>query len=359
MRVVIIGAGIGGLVLAHGLRQTGVEVSVHDRDPRAGDTGGYRLHLDSVAMGAIRRREPPAIYQVLLASGSGPRMFQRFTMFDHQLRPLLHLPGHARGDDLFIGRIPLRTILTHGLDETLRFDHEFTHFVRNADGTVTAHFADGDAERADLLVGADGVNSRVSTALAGRPTAHRLDVSGLAGRTPLSERLRGLLPVELHSGPAFAIGPGGTAIFLSVHDPATAVIDAADCIEVPARPEPAYLLWGAITEPDTSHPQHHERANALFDRWANPLRELIGAAHPPTLGVFTNHSPETPNRKPGKARPGPALGDAIHAMPPTGGRGAATAIRDADHLTTHIQRAHLSTATVPLAIHRYHQEIAA
>jgi len=39
MRVMIIGAGIGGLTLAQALHHGGIEVSVHDRDPQVGVTG--------------------------------------------------------------------------------------------------------------------------------------------------------------------------------------------------------------------------------------------------------------------------------------------------------------------------------
>lgn len=65
MRVVIIGAGIGGLTLAQALRRTGVDVAVHDRDPAAEATGGYRLHLDERACAALQRHLAPEHYQVL------------------------------------------------------------------------------------------------------------------------------------------------------------------------------------------------------------------------------------------------------------------------------------------------------
>jgi salicylate hydroxylase len=226
VRVVVIGAGIGGLALAQGLRRTGVDVVVHDRDRAVSATGGYRLHLDAHAAAALRRLLPPELHLAVLASAAHPRSFRRFTLLDARLRPLLVEPQPDGEDALLIGRIPLRRLLARGLD--VRFGAEFTAFERDGDAVV-ARFADGSSDRGDLLVGADGVGSRVAAALAGRPTSHPLGVRGVAGRTPLTPAVRALLPGALLAGPGLALGSGAVA-FLSVHDPA-----AGAAVEAPGR----------------------------------------------------------------------------------------------------------------------------
>ena len=85
---------------------------------------------------------------------------------------------------MLIGRVPLRRLLTHGLGEALSFGKEFTHHQVHSDGDVTAYFADGSSDRADLLVGADGAGSTVARALAGRATSTPVGISGVAGPTP-------------------------------------------------------------------------------------------------------------------------------------------------------------------------------
>jgi 2-polyprenyl-6-methoxyphenol hydroxylase-like FAD-dependent oxidoreductase len=53
-----------------------------------------------------------------------------------------------------------------------------------------------------------------------------------------------------------------------------------------------------------------------------------------------------------------ALGDAVHAMPPTGGRGAATAVRDADVLAGRLAQVRDGSLALPLALRRFEAEMA-
>ncbi|WP_300013043.1 FAD-dependent monooxygenase [Pseudonocardia sp.] len=367
MRVIIIGAGIGGLALAQALHRAGIEVSVHDRDRTVADTGGYRLHLDGTACAALRRHLPPALYQALLGSSAGDASFRRFAVLDHRMRLLAEEP-RERDETLLVGRIPLRRLLTYGLDDALRFGSAYTGHEVRGDATVVARFADGSTVHGDLLVGADGVGSRVARALAGRPTSHPLGVSGLAGRTHLTDATRALLPAALRSGPALAVGPGGIGVFLSVHDPvAGTAVDATTCTDVPADVEPGDLVWG-VNAADRAFPaglrsaapmELQRSAAAMLEGWDGALRALV-AAEAGAVGFFGFHAADPD----GDPTPWPsgvvtAIGDAVHAMPPTGGRAAATAIRDADLLATRLIEARTGTTTIPLAVHGYERRMPA
>ena len=55
MRVSVVGAGLGGLALAQGLRGAGIEADVFERDPGiAGRRPAYRLVLDPIGFQAVR-----------------------------------------------------------------------------------------------------------------------------------------------------------------------------------------------------------------------------------------------------------------------------------------------------------------
>jgi DNA-binding MarR family transcriptional regulator len=58
-------------------------------------------------------------------------------------------------------RSALRRVLLHGLDGVVRFGKEFTRYEPVADGRIVAHFEDGSSATGDVLVGADGIGSKV------------------------------------------------------------------------------------------------------------------------------------------------------------------------------------------------------
>ena len=369
MRVMIIGAGIGGLTLAQALHRGGIEVSVHDRDPHVRATGGYRLHLDDQACAVLHRHLSPQHYHALLASSVSRGTLRRYTWADHHLRPLVTRPSDQGTDTLMIGRVPLRTLLTHGLDDQVRFKAEYVSHEVLSDGRVTAHFADGSTDTADVLIGADGAGSRVAAALAGRDLANPVGFGGIAARTPLTTRTRALLPDSISGGPLLALGARGTSVFMIAHDPSAGpAIDPASCTTVPAILEPPALVWG-LTATETllppasvrglTQPELVKFALSALRRWPPALLELVAATDPGSAAWFRFHAADPDaDLTPWPAGPVTALGEAVHAMPPTGGLGAVTAIIDADHLARELFAARDGHSTIALATHRFHREMA-
>src|SRR5215467_3134584 len=70
-RVLIIGAGIGGLCLAQGLRRARIDVAVFDRAASAvPDRPGYRFSSSRDGDGALRKCLPPILYRLYRATPS-------------------------------------------------------------------------------------------------------------------------------------------------------------------------------------------------------------------------------------------------------------------------------------------------
>ncbi|GLZ55895.1 NAD(P)/FAD-dependent oxidoreductase [Actinomycetospora sp. NBRC 106378] len=368
MRVTVIGAGIGGLALAQALHRADIDVVVHDRDAHVGATGGYRLALDRPACEMLRRHLGPAHYQALLGSSAPPSASRTLTLADHRLRPLAEQTFDPADEALFIGRVPLRTLLAEGLGDRVRFASTYRDHEVRSDGRVVTHFDDGTTEVSDVLVGADGVRSRVAATLAGRPTSTPCDYGCIAARIPLTAEVRRRLPAMLADGPGLAQGPGGLGLFLTAHDPAAgATVDPATCREVAAITEAPALVWGLIGPEAVLRPGGTAlaagalvaHARHVLRGWSPALLDLVAATDVDTAAYFGYHTCDPDgDLTPWPAGPVTALGDAVHAMPPTGGGSAATAIRDAGHLADELVAARDGTTTIPLATLRFQQTMA-
>ncbi|MDT7552112.1 MAG: hypothetical protein QOI16_648, partial [Pseudonocardiales bacterium] len=168
LRVMIIGGGIGGLTLGHALAAAdGVEVQIYERNRAAADwLDGYRININPHGSRALHQCLPPPLWEAFVATSTTPP--GGITFRTEQLRELFTItrddmtggsPDPADGQ-YGVSRIVLRNLLLTGLDDHVRFGAEFERYSVATDGTVTAHFADGSTATADVLVGADGANSR-------------------------------------------------------------------------------------------------------------------------------------------------------------------------------------------------------
>jgi salicylate hydroxylase len=340
LRVVVIGGGIGGLALAQGLRRAGVEVSVYERDRTPTDRlQGYRIHINSVGSRAIHECLPPRLFDAVVATCGRPNTGIGF--FSHQLRELIWFGDESDGvadhadSPKSVSRMSLRHVLLAGLPDIVHFQKTFSHYRNGPNGQVTAHFADGSSATADLLVGADGGASRVRRQYL--PHAERIDtgVTGIQGKVWLTDQIRALLPPRLSQGPAMIPGPGGHGMFLAVHEfqPIPAELTAFAGPEAGARRD--YIMWGLITRRAKLPADLEERdvadlrALALqrIAAWHPTLRSLVASSDLDTVLLTPIRTSVPINRWP--ASNVTLLGDAIHSMPPTGGVGANTALRDA------------------------------
>jgi NAD(P)-binding Rossmann-like domain len=148
--ILVIGGGIGGLCLAHGLRRAGVSVAVYERTHTRTDwLQGYRIHISPHGAAALHACLPPAQWEAFVATAGKPSA--GFAFLTEQLRDLLFLPrGLLAGEEASpqdshhsVSRITLRHVLLDGLDDVVHLGKEFTRYEQAPGGRVTAFFADG------------------------------------------------------------------------------------------------------------------------------------------------------------------------------------------------------------------------
>jgi len=202
---IVIGAGTGGLCLAQGLKSAGISVQVYERDQSAFDRqAGYRLSINPTGNRALKECLPASVFETLVQNSVRPS--RRVSFLDERLRTLLAVDRsatdpHSLDSERPISRITLRRVLLQGLDDVVQFGKKFTGFEDAPDGRVTVRFEDGSSATGDLLVGADGANSRVRARLL--PHAERIETGFLtvSGKLPLNDEVRALTPPAVFRGP--------------------------------------------------------------------------------------------------------------------------------------------------------------
>jgi 2-polyprenyl-6-methoxyphenol hydroxylase-like FAD-dependent oxidoreductase len=324
MRISVIGAGLGGLALAQGLRGAGIETEVFERDPGiVARFQGYRLVLDLDGFQAVRNCLPTRWHPLLDEIVMDAAVEQ--LILNPQLKVIGRLGGGRSG--IVVDRQVLRHLLMAGL--TVHTDATLTGYDVLADGRVQARFARHDPATADLLVGADGVNSAVRGVLSPQTTPLDTGVRFVIGRTPLTNQF-----ADLSKAYGSRIAGDGVSLLLgAMHfrtPPKQAAAQLAPEVTLPDIGD--YVRWAMILPPNGSLEglTAQEAVLSRIEGWHPQLRALIEQADPDNSTLLSIRAVKPAERW--ASGPVTLLGDAIHATSPTGGNGANTALRDADLL---------------------------
>ncbi|BCJ45058.1 monooxygenase [Actinoplanes ianthinogenes] len=303
----MIGAGIGGLTAALSLLDAGFDVHVHERASALTETGAgiqlspnatrvlHGLGLEKeLALTAVR---PLAFHQRRWDDG---RTLQRAPLGD-QVQARFGFPYYH------MHRADLLALLAAAFPaERLHLGHRLTGITDHG-SHVRAHFGDGGTDDADVLVGADGIHSRVRAELFGAENPRFTGCVAYRGLVP-ADRVRDLA-IEV-SAQAW-LGPGQHFVHYFVSGQ-------------------RLLNFVAVLERDAwTHESWTDRGDladvlAAFDGWHPQVREIVTAADETYLWALFDRAPlERWSR--GRVT---LLGDACHAMLPFLAQGAAQAVED-------------------------------
>jgi 2-polyprenyl-6-methoxyphenol hydroxylase-like FAD-dependent oxidoreductase len=364
MRVIIIGAGIGGLCLAHGLRTLGVDVAVFERAPSAdAQSFGYGIHLDHDGMAALKACLPNALFTELDETASHAGAIARFfdTNLDLLASTTAMVPdgngGEIASERRGIGRAELNRFLLTGLTDRngkdiVHWGRFFERYQREPNGRVTAVFSDGSTASGDLLVGADGSNSRVRRQYLPHIERMNVGVTAIAGRYLLSPERVGSLPaVMLDGAPSMLVPSTPDWLFFSAWNA---------CRPTGAR---GHVVWAYVAGADALPPNLDRLdgstlRNLVLQRtqgWSDHARALVRGADTTSLSVIPLKS--MPNLDPWPASAITVLGDAIHNMTPMAGIGANTALRDAANLAHSLSSVISHTSSLEDAVGRYEESM--
>ena len=379
IKVLIVGAGLGGLCLAQTLRKAQIDVEIFERDASPWDRPqGYRLHLEADALNALREVLPSSLHQLFEATAMRTEPFT--TILKTDLSVANRIPTDDGQDPQYwpefvsdekihcnVDRGTLRGIALIGLENCCHFNKQLTRYESKADGVV-ATFADGTSANGHVLIGADGIHSAVRPQRAPQLNTMDAGVQAIYGRVPY-ELAEKLLPPEALED-IFGIAIDERKLFLGT-----------GAVRFPTKPHVAAkeILRSAALEPRDNYvvcivggrhelfPQSHAELRSatpkylqavavkLLEGWPEKARDFVDGGDSESffiVGMSTSvpgvlDSPTNVT----------LLGDAVHAMTPTLGRGANLAMRDAALLGRQLKTVARGEKPLAEALGSYEQEL--
>jgi len=316
LRVVIVGAGIGGLAAACALRQRGIEVAIFERSTRLEEVGaGLQIGPNGVKVFRALGLEDE-----LSRHAFEPTNMVSLKWDDASLRHREPLKAIARqhygAPYITAHRADLHTMLRRAVGE------QIIHLGANCVGadtdrtTAVARFADASTAEGDIVIGADGIRSTIRAQHFG------------SGEPRFTEMMawRCIVPMDCVPG---RVGPGGSVTlergeYFGWIGPSGHVI----CYPIGVNGDRLNIFGGHVTEQwveeSWSVPSSREELIAAKAGWNEALLEMF--RHVEDVFKWGIHDRDPlPQWTRGRVT---LLGDAAHPTMPTLAQGANMAIED-------------------------------
>ncbi|MFJ3309529.1 FAD-dependent oxidoreductase [Streptomyces sp. NPDC086549] len=304
-RIVVVGAGLGGLALARVLQLHGRSVTVFESEAATGarpQGGSLDIHADT---GQIALRAAGLLDRFrTLSRPEG----QEWRVVDPVTATALPVPGPGHDDDSpEIDRGQLRNLFLESLAEgTVRWGCTVTGATPLGDGSWRLLLDDGTAEDADLVVGADGAWSRIRPALS----------DATPGYTGVTFIETGFDDCDTRH-PALARMVGNGTLLATADGKALLAQRNSNGhirVYVAFRAPHDWHVAADVEPDDTAAVRAH--LLKMFDGWDENLLDLLRHHDGDFVNrpVFVLPVPHTWEHVPGIT----LLGDAAHLMPPVG-----------------------------------------
>jgi 2-polyprenyl-6-methoxyphenol hydroxylase-like FAD-dependent oxidoreductase len=311
-KALIIGGGIAGPTLAVALRRIGMDAEVFEQLPADADQRGAWINFQANGLDALR-----AIGAEEWVRGIGFPV-EAMSFVNGKGRLLGTMPMAFRRPDGLTSLMMPRAGLFVALAEMARAEGVPTHHgkrmvdARNTGSGVVARFEDGSEATGDILIGADGIHSRVRGII---------DPAAPAPRYVPVLNNGGYIPDFTVDVPAeeFRMQFGTRCFFAWMNTPDGGTLWFAN---PPMRQEPARGVLSSMTDA-----QWRTWLHELMDGDAGPASRIIDAAPGPITGWTTYDMPVV-KRWHDDSRIA-IIGDAAHATSPAAGQGASMSLEDA------------------------------
>ena len=303
LHVSIIGGGIGGLAAACALQRQGIEVTVFERNPELREIGaGLTLWANGVQV--LRHL---GLADALPAVSTRLTHFECWSLRGKRLGSMRldSIERRVGAPSVGIHRADLLRLLASAVDRGSIHLHANCVGFEPEQGTIISHFADGQQQQADLLVGADGLYSVIREQLLGQRPPRYSGYTCWRGVALFEERhvSPGISSETWGRGRRFGMLPigNGRVFWYATHNCPAGGQDRAG--------------------------ERKSRLSRLFGGWREPIGRLIEATDEEAI-LRNDLFDRRPVRHWGSGRV-TMLGDAAHPPTPNLGQGACQALEDA------------------------------
>jgi salicylate hydroxylase len=310
--IAIVGAGIGGLVLAHALRARGFSPDLYEQSAELTEIGA------AVALSANATRE---LQRLDLLDDVRSASTEPTELIHRDGRTGARISSHpvslggsyvARYAAPYFGihRADLQKALSKGLVGEIHLGHRLASLAEST-SSVRMTFANGVERDAEIVIGADGVRSSVRRFIAGKPGVIYSRTSAFRGIVPT----RSLRSLPDKQALQFWMGPRAHLLHYAIGKAAEDV----NFFAVVEEPESWTHgdKWVVAAQPGD--------ATRLFTGWHPAVTEMINAGWvDKRWALFVVQQPRRWHT--GRVV---LIGDAAHGMLPHQGQGANTTIEDA------------------------------
>jgi salicylate hydroxylase len=323
-KYVVAGAGIGGLCAALALAKRGVEVAVYEQSPQLGEVGAG-LQLSPNAMHVLQAL---GIAEQIKAKAFSPEsavMRHYKTGKTYFSVPLAATATQKYGADyLHIHRADLHAVLLDACEDVGVSIHlgqaiqGYQHSPQKhspqkltphdlTPQNLTIQFANGGSLEADLLIGADGIKSKVQACMLGQTSAEFTGQVAWRGVIEANKFPKGLIKPNAN----LWVGPGKHFVSYYLRGG-----DLINFVAVQERTDWQKESW--------NEPGDINILRRTFNGWHPEVTELLAATDSCFLWALFDRQPLTQWTDKNVA----LLGDACHPMLPFLAQGAAMAIED-------------------------------
>ena len=355
--VLIIGAGLGGLALAQGLKRHNIPFHVFESDPDPTfRPQGYRVRINADDTAGLREVVSEELWtrfeKVCAATLEGGCRLDAIT--GNSVKPQV---GPGGGPPIFLGpkycadRTVTRDLLLRGLGSEVSFGKRSQSYEQEVSG-VTAHFVDGSSETGALIVGAEGRRSVVRKQYLPDHVILDTEARCIYGKTLITPALTSRFPAQ---------GMQGISLLMDAKEYQKHTISEKHKIVLffeamrfqdtdlrSGLPED-YIYWVLAADKSVfgvaEDEVHHMRGKAAADlslkiteHWHADLKVVLELQETEQTSFLNMQvsMPDMPVWEPSAHVT--LIGDAAHCMPPMGGVGANTALQDAAKLSGMLQK---------------------